>query len=345
MENVERLDSICNNGRNNIVLETPCARATFCLINPYLEIGDEACQKLCSRINCTQSSCPSIYEYPSSHIVFDHVRFIFKNKDSEFDFRKFILPDYVCYDEKLCRDFLPHTVRLNDSTCCHFHKLGLRFKGSLYGYLLGIENIFRKCLVVSNETHYCNYSMMYQCENSTKCISKHRLVDGIRDCPFDDDEAFNGSCSLKDFHYRVECSVGLGKKCFSPLVIEDFKEDCQNGKDEFSKETEFSEYHIYFQNICDNITHLSAVLIHEQNETDETECQHWPCNNTYTRCDGFWSCKDGADEISCPSSTFPELEHSCVFPNDTLKISWLPIARAHDGIIDCLGASDERHHC
>jgi hypothetical protein len=36
--------------------------------------------------------------------------------------------------------------------------------------------------------------------------------------------------------------------------------------------------HISFQKICNGFTEL---LPDEQNETDETECQQWPCDNIY----------------------------------------------------------------
>ena len=83
----------------------------------------------------------------------------------------------------------------------------------------------------------------------------------------------------------------------------------------------------------------------EQNETDETNCEHWPCNNQYTRCDGAWTCKNGADELNCNQSSkcYPN-HHECVSPT-TLKVVCLPVDQAGDGNIDWLGATDEREHC
>ncbi|CAF1033075.1 unnamed protein product [Adineta steineri] len=180
------------------------------------------------------------------------------------------------------------------------------------------------------------------CENSSKCISKQRILDGIRDCPFDDDEKFSHSCSLTDIHQRFNCSSDGDEKCFASLVIYDRKKDCKYGEDETSVLPEIRQKHISFQTICDGRTDLLPVLIDGRNETDETQCHYWSCNNTYSRCDKFWLCQDGADEINCPSSPCPALHHECVFLNDTFRVSCLPINRANNSITDCLGATDER---
>ncbi|UJR12620.1 hypothetical protein I4U23_016795 [Adineta vaga] len=182
---------------------------------------------------------------------------------------------------------------------------------------------------------------MYRCLNSTKCISKQRLVDGIRDCPFDDDEIFNQSCLLNDVRQRFKCYSNGQEKCFASLIIEDKKEDCTNGVDE-NIEKNLIRTSIYFQTICDVRTDLLPILIDDEYETDETKCDDWPCSNTYTRCNRHWLCKDGADEVDCLSSTCPVLHHSCIFHNDTSKVSCLPIHQAGDGIDNCLGGTDER---
>jgi hypothetical protein len=100
---------------------------------------------------------------------------------------------------------------------------------SLAGLTAAIRGHFQTCLVVVvNETKTCHNSTMYQCENSTKCISKHRLVDGIRDCVFDDDERFNQSCSSNDVHNRRRCLVNGNEKCFAPVVLINRLITCDN---------------------------------------------------------------------------------------------------------------------
>ncbi|CAF1215824.1 unnamed protein product [Rotaria sordida] len=337
----------CENGRGDLVFDDLCSRIMACLMKLYDLIDYKWCEEFCAETNCPRNNCPSLYEFPTGSILFGHVRFMFTNRKMEINSHYIPLPDCVCYDEKLCADFLPATQHLNNLTCRHLSEIGLNeyWYNQLENFIVNIKDRFRGCLVIYNETHYCNYSTMYKCKNSNKCISKYRLVDGIRDCPFDDDETFNQSCSLNDVHQRFTCSSDNIKKCFAPLIIQDNKNDCKYGEDEDNKDTTLTKNHIYFQNICDGFEDLLPILIDGRNETDETECEHWLCNNTYTRCDRFWSCKDGADEINCPPSTCPEFQHSCVFPNNTYKVSCLPLDQAGDGIVDCLGAFDERNRC
>jgi hypothetical protein len=67
----------------------------------------------------------------------------------------------------------------------------------------------------------------------------------------------------------------------------------------FDGNSSISIERISFPGICDGYTELPPNLIDGRNETDETECDDYPCNNTYTRCDGIWNCLDGADEVNC----------------------------------------------
>ncbi len=38
--------------------------------------------------------------------------------------------------------------------------------------------------------------------------------------------------------------------------------------------------------------------IDDRYQTDETDCEQWPCNNIYTRCNDFWNCPNSADELN-----------------------------------------------
>jgi hypothetical protein len=100
----------------------------------------------------------------------------------------------------------------------------------------------------------------------------------------------------------------------------------------------------HFPTLCDGYVEYSEK-IKGQVETDETNCEEWQCDNLYTRCDGMWNCPNGADESRCFHQVCKEnYGYPCILPNTT-ELVCLPVSSANNGIIDCLGATDERHLC
>lgn len=105
-------------------------------------------------------------------------------------------------------------------------------------------------------------------------------------------------------------------------------------------------------------SHLSQIL----NDTDETDCEDFRClSSPLTRCNGFWDCKNGHDELNCSLDILPAkvkstkllhslygcnaMEHLCLhFSNRSQDLTrpCLPVTYAGDGQIDCYGATDER---
>ncbi len=61
--------------------------------------------------------------------LYGHVHFIYINRD--FKPYRFSSPDYVCYDEQLCADFLPSTKRINGSTCRRLDEFELNTVNSI----------------------------------------------------------------------------------------------------------------------------------------------------------------------------------------------------------------------
>ncbi|CAF4544724.1 unnamed protein product [Rotaria sp. Silwood2] len=207
---------------------------------------------------------------------------------------------------------------------------------------------------------------MFQCSNSLKFISKHRLVDGRRDCHNNDDEIAD-ACTIKN-EYRFQCSkkdINNNKSiCILPFRVMDGFNGCPDGENNKIRlligsmvrqnlsaidfKNFWSSDHIlsntFFPSICNGIKQTSPMLINEEYHSDETECEDWPCNNIYSRCDTFWSCKNGMDELNCKPSQCPPLHHACVSPK-TLKLDCLPIYKAGDNIMDCLGGTDELQQC
>ncbi|CAF1369705.1 unnamed protein product [Adineta ricciae] len=338
----------CSNDPTNTAIDGICLMSMLCLMKLYDQVDYEKCQLLCAGIsNCFITACSPIFQFPSSTILLGHVRFIFTNERKNIKPNTIRSPDYVCYDEKLCQNVLPITEHLDGLTCRSFYELGLNVTTSYDNLTLLIEDIktiFQSCSLIANKIDYCNYTTMYLCNYSDKCISKYRLVDGIQDCPFNDDETFEESCALDDFHFRVQCLMNRKITCFASITINDDFQDCDNGEDEDHGDFRYKT-HLYFQTVCDGFTEMKPLFIDDRYETDETNCEYWLCDNSYTRCDEFWSCRNGADEVNCPSSICPNWHHHCVFPNNTNVISCLPISQADNYIIDCLGGTDEPFLC
>ena len=201
----------------------------------------------------------------------------------------------------------------------------------------GIKDRFRSCFIRPYQSEHCNHSSMYHCVNSSRCLSKRRLVDGWKNCPAGDDETFDGSCSLSDVRHRSPCLRDNQAQCLAVTRGPYGDKDCAHREDERSIEDR-----INFISICDGKVDLAAIEIDGQNETDESDCQHWPCNNTYSRCDQCWLCPSGTDEANCFPSSCGADEHQCIRWNDTSKVSCLPISEAGNGLLDCLGGFDER---
>ncbi|CAF3857072.1 unnamed protein product, partial [Rotaria sordida] len=178
------------------------------------------------------------------------------------------------YEEKLyyserCPTLINCAINIglnNGLTCCPFN------------------DVFTRCSTTGIDQS-CSHPSLFHCPLSLKCISIHRLVDGVSDCYFGEDEVFP-TCQLNDSR-RFTCK-SEPNKCLSPIALYNGKADCKNNEDEMT-ETQRNILHGYipFGLLCDGI---NDSLLLELNETDETNCEYWPCNNPYTRCNAFRNC-------------------------------------------------------
>ncbi|CAF0945764.1 unnamed protein product [Adineta ricciae] len=273
--------------------------------------------------------------FPQRPILHGHVSLVYlTNQTIFFNYGEInIFPDYVCYDARKC-PFLPSNsiLSINGTTCQSTQEL------NLYTFT-DIINLFQSCLIVIENEHEMNYnrSTLFQCPGTTKYISTHRVFDGVPDCYKGADEKDVDACQWNHKH-RFKCSTE--QKCISFILFQNGVKDCRNGDDEIMSISQ----QITFQNLCNGYVHLQPITIDEFIETDETHCDDWPCNNLYTRCDGAWNCPNGIDELNCSPSTCPPDTHECISPI-TKKVICLPYYLAGNGIIDCLGSTDEREYC
>lgn len=166
--------------------------------------------------------------------------------------------------------------------------------------------IYSRCSTTSNETS-CLNSSYFHCNKSLKCISYNRVGDGFRDCYYNEDELFS-ACQLNDSN-RFECTPN-SSKCFLPVAIGNERADCPYGEDEQFENIHGFMRQVPLSSVCNNI-HEVWPDITGTNETDETNCTWWPCNNPYTQCTRQWNCLNGIDELNCPNTDCSSDEFQC----------------------------------
>ena len=243
----------------------------------------------------------------------------------------------IVYNKMKCIDFHSFQTRSSEWTSLDEKLYSLYFEhaSKLYQILKRFHLVFNYSSVI------CNRSNMYQCLRSSKCISIHRLLNNIDDCPYIDDEnviLVNNTeliQQLRKTHFQCPTS----KKYIHQSLVNNHDCDCEDEE----LHVNFIKRTILFQHICDRFDDLLPIVIEERNETDETECQHWECQNLYTRCNSLWNCPNGADEGGCISYSSLNCSsdyHFCISLR-TKQLMCLPVEKANDGHVDCLGATDE----
>ncbi|CAF3998423.1 unnamed protein product, partial [Adineta steineri] len=278
------------------------------------------------------------------------------------------IPEYICYDERFCGGFYSgqNVIRLNNTTCRLVSNLMTIYNPHVsrdrdmipkFIRLISI-NLARCNTIIRNNSIVCDNRTMYQCINSFKCISKRRILDGYQDCDLGDDEhqqyqILNNDICLNETS-KTHFICPKTKRCISQMQRRNWICECSDSNqwlyscsDEDYTIKNIRET-ISFPTICDGFRDLDPLIIDGKTYTDETECDQWLCNNTYTRCNGYWDCQNGADEVDCYSilSTLNCSSHShlCISP-DTNDFTCLSMDKGNDNHIDCLGATDEPQLC
>ena len=234
---------------------------------------------------------------------------------------------YVCYSNSRYDDYLVHTqkVLFNNKICYPSGKMFRvlpKYFNWISKYFPPIDRDLREYYQTLNVlSKICNRSNMYQ------CIPNRLLMDNVNDCPFRDDENITEIINI--------------------LSQEELTGINPDYSDEVKKKLRYARYTISFQTICDGFIESIPITIQGRNETDETECEQWECDNIYTRCNGLWICLNGADELACNSvvsSNYSPDHHMCISPH-TNQLTYLPIKNANDGNVDCIGGIDEPLLC
>ncbi|CAF0759072.1 unnamed protein product [Didymodactylos carnosus] len=320
----------------------------------------EDCESI-NYIELISNECPSIFLFPSNPILSYSFRFVYQSNKT--NWLTNIAPNYICYDEYWCNETYPITIRLfnNSSSCRKFNEfVQLNETYKKWGHLLdNIQNLFKAC----SSPGYINCSShpsLFSCNgSSSKCISKHRLSNGINDCINGIDEISDGTCSLNLTH-RFKCQTS--ERCIPRMLLLNKFTDCPDRSDEYllqncipedtascrqiRGEITSTDDSMLFQKLCNGIVELFNG---ENNETDESNCADiWPtCLTRYTICDNIWNCEKGIDELNClykPYKCESQDQHYCALANKT-ELSCISLDIVNDGKIDCLGSTDEREYC
>ncbi|CAF0767538.1 unnamed protein product [Adineta ricciae] len=247
------------------------------------------------------TSCLSKW-YFKARVLHPHpiFHFIYLPHRSFSDFYNFVRPDLICFDPDDCSGIVNNRsidIGLNNGFICYHTddivKELLMDEEDDANIIL--EELYHRCKTTDTE-HTCLNASLFHCSRSLKCISKHRLVDGISDCYYNEDELFDGTCLLNGSN-RFTCP-SKPEKCLSQIAVYDTEEDCEGKEDEMNEiEYGIIEGHVPVGLLCDTFV---EPLLAEANETDETNCEYWSCDNPYTRCDGNPNCPDFIDELDCP---------------------------------------------
>ncbi|CAF0883865.1 unnamed protein product [Didymodactylos carnosus] len=299
--------------------------------------------------------CNDTIFFPPNSVLYPSVHFLYKTNKSDWDLDK--LPDYICFNETMCGTY-SGTFFIDGLVCNRTKDFIVYYVDGWSDLIDQLQLIFSAC---SQPSEKCSPNM-FLCDISNKCVSKHRIQDGFTDCYFQIDERYSGECLVNSSN-RFTCLYS--GQCILRRYLRDDLYHCEDRSDEHYEglcravDSTGCRYlqgvyqppiGISFHEICNGI-HLSNRF-HIDNDTDETNCEQWPCETAYTRCDYVWNCPNGLDELDCGTETIQGIityhvakcetnEHYCLRINDT-SMSCLPLAQANDKIIDCAGASDER---
>ncbi|CAF1493105.1 unnamed protein product [Adineta ricciae] len=169
---------------------------------------------------------------------------------------------------------------------------------------------------------------------TSKYISKYRIADNITDCYLNDDEEDHELSCFLDQPHRFKCANE--SRCRSPILQ-------RLGCPLVENETKTIDS-ILFNQICDGVVDVSVEVVDGLGHTDETDCEHWPCSNVYSRCDAFWNCRNGEDEEACRASNWSRGLFECMSPLSYTMIC-LAAYNVRDGTVDCVGGFDEPQLC
>ncbi|CAF3920967.1 unnamed protein product, partial [Rotaria magnacalcarata] len=342
---------------------TQCWSAFKCIID-IPDMGNRFCNNFCSPEDCVaiiEKNCPPMFNIPNVPILYGNIYIAHNKRDSLSLAMGDPSTPYLCFNNSRYDQYFINRpkILLNNRTCFHpsysspSYIVYDRWEEK-YGFPLYVlhADLRPYNLIINYTSEICNRSNMYQCVDSHKCISEYRLMDNALDCPQGDDENITESSHadlIKRLKHFVKCEIA--NKYIHQSSVADTVCDCEVEPHKWCEDENldivYIKKNISFQITCDGFIEMIPIVIEGKNETDETECEQWSCNNMYTHCDDIWNCPNGEDEIDCFLSSkinCSSNDHLCVSPY-TNQFIRLPLSERNDGKIDCIGGTDEPKHC
>ena len=207
------------------ISDSGCQQAFYCLLGVDSIISEMAteindrCEPL---IDHCSSQWLTLPEYP---IMFNLFQFVYLTNRSITDFKRNLMPDFICFNSTRCPAFLFCSIDIgmhNGITCCRTNRLSNATLTYWHDLYYTFENVIQRCLKIGSDKT-CSHPSLFHCSLSSKCISKHRLVDGWDDCYFGEDESYP-ACQLND-STRFICQ-SESNKCLSIVALENDRKDC-----------------------------------------------------------------------------------------------------------------------
>jgi hypothetical protein len=172
-----------------------------------------------------------------------------------------------------------------------------------------------------------SYQVSFRCE--TRCISKYRVRDGIRDCYLDEElKSINNSCPQIQRH-RLQCSSSE-LTCLLAGALGNWGSACLNGRDEF----DYKSGRVLTRDInCEKKTDSGCayvrnyIRISSHDDTNELTFANSTIFDDHSTiaipfrsyCDSFFDTRSGIDESSqfckkwaCFSSEYQCLSGQCI---------------------------------
>ena len=319
-----------------------------------------------------QDACLTNFAFPRIPILHPPVRLIY----SKYSFDSY-LPKYICYETPdACPMYPAMTSLLLDNSSVlycrnytHFPLNSWKEKDyDFHKFIAQLQNILSYCTLncpVNNDN-------LFRCNASQQCLSPHRVLNGEDDCVGNEKEdekslriwsSALSECLLCGLHEKTKCihrkqalTFGTQKLCAARTpILELLRCEIQGelGCRFIRGEVSTLQEYFVFQEHCNlNTESITTVIL----EADRVACveRQYECNTRYGQCDCSWQCKSGEDELNCkerqtnPINTGCKAnEHYCYRPEiNSIIRRCLHKSRINDGVIDCLGATDERlGHC